>query len=172
MEEKMDVFLRPIELEDAEKIVQWRNSEQVKQFFIYQNNLTVDNQKEWINTKVASGEVIQFIIMEKETQKGIGTVYLRDVDRCMNKAEYGIFIGEESARGNGYGTQVAKLMIKYAFEELNLHRLYLRVFQENERAIKSYLNAGFEIEGVFKDDVFIRNNYRNIVWMGIINPQK
>ena len=101
----------------------------------------------------------------------VGSVYIRDIDRNHNKAEYGIFIGEESARGKGIGSQTAVLMIQYCFEQLKLHRLFLRVFAENKQAICSYEKAGFVQEAYLKDDVRIQGEYRDIVYMGIINPE-
>ncbi len=165
-----DIYLRPITLEDTDNIVRWRNSKEVKNFFIYQSDITKEEHLSWMETKVKTGKVIQFIIIEKETEQAIGSVFLRDVDREFHKAEYGIFIGEESAKGKGYGTQAAKLIIKYAFESEKLHRLYLRVFADNKRAIASYENAGFVQEGYLHDDVYVKNEYRDIIWMAVINP--
>lgn len=167
--EVYDIFLRPMTLEDTDNIVSWRNSENVKKYFIYQNEFTKEGHLRWIDTKVKTGEVVQFIIVEKESNKPIGSVYLRDIDYEFHKAEYGIFIGEDCKKGKGYGTQAARLMIKYAFAELHLHRIYLRVYSDNERAINSYKKAGFMVEGLLKDDVLVRGKYRDIIWMGIIN---
>lgn len=172
MEQEYDVVLRPINLDDAEMVVKWRNSEAVKPFFIYQEELTVEGQRKWIETKVKSGEVVQFIIIEKKTQSPIGSIYLRDIDYKFHKAEYGIFLGEETAKGKGYGTQAAKLMIGYAFDTMKLHRLYLRVFADNTRAISSYRKAGFSQEGLLRDDVYLNGKYRDIVWMSILNENE
>lgn len=172
IENNYDIYLRPIAVEDTDDIVRWRNSEGVRKYFIYQADFTREGHLKWLETKVKTGEVIQFMIIEKKSEKAIGSVFLRDVDRDFNKAEYGIFIGEEAEKGRGYGTQAAQLMIKYAFEQEKLHRLYLRVFADNERAIASYKKAGFVFEGLFRDDVFVRGEYRDIVWMAIVNSQK
>ena len=60
-------------------------------------------------------------------------------------------------------------MIKYAFEEMQLHRLFLRVYAENVRAIRSYEKAGFVKEAYLREDVCIDGKYHNIVLMGILN---
>ena len=99
-------------------------------------------------------------------------MYLRDIDRTHNKAEYGIFIGEEEALSKGYGSEAAELMIRYAFEELQLHKLYLRVLAGNERAKKSYEHAGFVQEGYFRDDVLLPGGYQDVIFMGILNEIK
>ncbi len=110
--------------------------------------------------------------MENTLQKEIGSVYFRDISMEHHKAEYGIFIGEEDALGCGYGTEAAKLAIKYGFDELKLHKIFLRVLEENKKAIKSYENAGFIREAFLKDDVYIQGSYRNIILMAVLESEK
>lgn len=165
------ILLRPMTEEDTENIVRWRNEAFVRKNFIYQKPFTAEGHKQWTETMVDTGRVIQFIICTME-EKPVGSVYLRDIDRVHNKAEYGIFIGEEEALSKGYGSEAAELMIRYAFEELHLHKLYLRVLAGNERARKSYEKAGFVQEGYFKEDVLLPDGYRDVIFMGILNPAK
>lgn len=163
------IYLRMMTYEDTENIVRWRNSDSVRKNFIYQALFTKESHENWIRTMIDTGKVVQMIICEKESDRPIGSVYLRDIDRMHQKAEYGIFIGEEDARGKGYGSSAARLMIKYAFEEMQLHRLFLRVYAENVRAIRSYEKAGFVKEAYLREDVCIDGKYHNIVLMGILN---
>lgn len=165
----MSIYLRPMTYSDTDSIVRWRNTESVRKNFIYQALFTRESHENWIKTKVETGDVVQMIICETATDKPIGSVYVRDIDHVHHKAEYGIFIGEESARGKGYGTEAARLMIRYCFEELKLHRLFLRVYAENLQAIRSYEKAGFEKEAYLRDDVYVGGRYRDIVLMGILN---
>lgn len=168
-ESGMAVYLRPMTCEDTDRIVAWRNQEAVRRNFIYQELFTRESHEHWIHTMVETGRVVQMIICETEGNRPVGSVYLRDIDRQHKKAEYGIFIGGEGARGKGYGTMAAWLMIRYAFEELGLHRLFLRAFADNGQAIRSYEKAGFEREAYLREDVCIDGHYRDIVLMGIIN---
>lgn len=169
MDEQSGIYLRLMTYEDTDNIVNWRNSDAVRKNFIYQALFTRESHENWIRTMVETGKVVQMIICEKTTDKAVGSVYIRDIDHTHHKAEYGIFIGEESARGKGYGTAAAKLMIQYCFKELKLHRLFLRVYAENLQAIRSYEKAGFAKEAYLRDDVCIDGKYRDIVLMGIIN---
>ena len=114
---------------------------------------------------VEKGKVVQDIICDLASDRPLGSVYIRDIDRQHNKAEYGIFIGEAHARGRGIGTAAAKLMLRYCFAEEKLHRIYLRALAGNERAIRSYEKAGFRKEACLKDDVRI-----DIIWMAAISP--
>ena len=137
-----EVTIRPITYDDTENIVKWRNSEYVNSRFIDRRLFTKESHEAWLKNYVETGKVAQFIILLNG--EAVGSVYLRDIDPDKKEAEYGIFIGEESARGKGVGTKSAKLILKYAFEELNLEKIFLRVFKDNPGAVRSYEKAGFK----------------------------
>jgi UDP-4-amino-4,6-dideoxy-N-acetyl-beta-L-altrosamine N-acetyltransferase len=161
------IHLKPINQSDTENILIWRNNESVIKNFIFQEKLTTQMHQNWLETMVETKKVYQFIIVENETNKPLGSVYLRDVDMQNKKAEFGIFIGEESARGKGYGLEATKLILEFGFKELSLNKIFLRVFEKNQVAIKSYEKAGFKREGLFLQDVFINGEFQNIVFMAI-----
>lgn len=138
-----EVTIRPITYDDTENIVKWRNSEYVNSRFIDRRLFTKESHEAWLKTYVEAGKAAQFIILLNG--EAVGSVYLRDIDPDKKEAEYGIFIGEESARGKGVGTKSAKLILKYAFEELGLKKIFLRVFKDNPGAVRSYEKAGFKI---------------------------
>ena len=161
------IYLRPIGEEDTDRIVAWRNQERVRHNFIYQKPFTREGHEAWLRTKVASGEVVQFIICEKETDRPVGSVYFRDIDRENKKAEYGIFIGEEDAAGKGIGTETARQAVAYARDVLKLHKLMLRVFADNIGAVKSYEKAGFVREAYLKDEICQDGRYRDLLLMAV-----
>jgi UDP-4-amino-4,6-dideoxy-N-acetyl-beta-L-altrosamine N-acetyltransferase len=165
------IVLRPICESDTELVLKWRNAAIVRDFFIYQKEITREEHLNWLKTKVATGKVVQFVMVDEKNKKPFGSVYLKDINWIHKKAEYGIFIGETEYMGKGMGSKIAKKMLQYAFEKMKLHRVYLRVFEENVRARKSYENAGFVEEALLHDDVFVNGEYKNIVLMGAINKE-
>ena len=124
-DEASGIYLRLMTEADTDLIVAWRNKDAVRKNFIYQELFTREGHESWVRNKVQTGQVVQMIICDAATDRPLGSVYIRDIDREHNKAEYGIFIGEDDARGRGVGTAAAKLMLKYCFEEEGLHRIYL-----------------------------------------------
>lgn len=146
-----NIVLRQMERRDTGNIVKWRNNERVRSHFIYRETFTLQGHENWIDTMVETGRAVQLIICEKETMRPVGSVYFRDIDRKKKEAEYGIFIGEDDAVGKGYGSETARLAVKYAFGELGLERLTLRVFTDNEAAVRSYEQAGFAKESVLHE---------------------
>ena len=118
------------------------------------------------------GRAEQFIIWVREGQHPIGSVYLRDIDREAEQAEFVIFIGEEEWLGRGIGEEAAKLILDYGFEELGLHKIKLRVLADNKRAIASYQKAGFVEEGYFRDELLLDGKYCDLIFMAKFHCKK
>ena len=170
-DEDAGICLRLMTAEDTDRIITWRNRDAVRKNFIYQELFTKKGHESWVRNKVETGQAVQMIICDIATGRPFGSVYIRDIDREHSKAEYGIFIGEEDARGRGIGTAAAKLMLRYCFEEEGLHRVYLRALATNRQAIRSYEKAGFVREGLLRDDVRIGGQYHDIQWMAAISRE-
>lgn len=170
--ESDNLIFRPISREDTGMVLRWRNSDYVKNNFLYRSDITRKEHLNWLSDYVDTGRVIQFVIIEKITDKPIGSVYFRDIDRTAMKGEYGIFIGEESARGKGYGTETAIRMVRYFLDELHFRKLSLRVLEKNEIAIKSYEKAGFKVEGRMEDEMFLDGKYENLIFMAVVKKDE
>ena len=167
------VKIRPITMEDTDLIVKWRNKESVRKHFIFRDDFTNEMHKNWMKTKVETGKVVQFIIeaLDDGNSMPIGSVYFRDVDMQNRSAEFGRFIGEDCTRGKGLGTEATRLFVEYGVQTLGLHRIMLRVLKENERAVKSYLNVGFEVEGCAREMVYLDEKYQDVIFMSIIDSR-
>lgn len=171
-DEAAGIYLRRMTYEDTDIIVNWRNQDAVRRNFIYQELFTREGHENWIKSKIETGQAVQMIICLIESDTPIGAVNIQNIDRSHSKAEYGIFIGEDSARGRGIGTAAAKLMLRYCFEEEKLHRVYLRALAGNIAAIRSYEKAGFQKEGYLREDARAGDAYVDLVWMAALNPEE
>ena len=159
------VELRFITLEDTPLVVKWRNNPEVKKNFICRN-ITGEDHEKWMRDHVSTGKVVQFII--ELDNKPVGSVYLRDIDKKNNSAELGIFIGEDSARCKGIGKEAINKAVEYGFTRLNLHRIFLRLLSGNDSAKRCYEKAGFKMDGIARDMVYLDNEYKDIIFMSII----
>ena len=166
------VSLRPISREDTPLIVAWRNKPSVYRHFIFRQPFTPPLHENWLRTKVDTGQVIQYIILENPSRRPIGSVYYRDVDLVNESAEYGIFIGEEDCLGRGLGTETARLFTRFGLDVLKMHRISLRVLGGDDLARRSYEKAGFVTEGVFKDMVKLDGEFRDVTMMAIVNKEE
>ena len=144
--------LRPIDEGDTKNVVEWRN--RVKRFLFSQDDVTEEMHLNWLNNYVKKGKCHQFIIEIDENcekKKSIGSIFIKNIHEDLSEGEYGIFIGEEVARGKGYGRIASELILDYAFNELNLSSVVLYVFSFNESAIHLYENLGFVIQKGYEE---------------------
>lgn len=102
--------------------------------------------------------------------KLVGVVSLRPFKEN-NKAKLAIELYDDHIYGKGIGTQVVKMVIKYAFEEVEYHKVYLRVLEYNKRAIKCYENCGFIKEGIDREGSFINGRFCSDIYMGILKKE-
>lgn len=105
--------------------------------------------------------------METLEGKLIGRCGFVRVDWKNRLAEIGIMIGDKSCRGKGYGTDALKLLIRFAFDELNLHKLKLTVFAFNGQALGCYEKCGFVREGLLKEEMWRDGRYQDVVVLGL-----
>lgn len=166
-----NVRLRPISSRDTDLIVAWRNDPEVYRHFIYRGPFTPEIHENWLKTKVATGEVVQYIIENKAERRPIGSVYLRDIDPRHESAEYGIFIGDAEYHGKGYGTETARLFTRFGLDVLGLHRISLRVLADNPGARRSYEKAGFVTEGIARQMVKLDGSFKDVVFMAILSEE-
>lgn len=101
----------------------------------------------------------------------IGGCALFDFDHTAQVCQLGITIGDKSYWGKGYGREAAGLLVHYAFQYRNLHKVYLRVHGKNKRAIRAYQAVGFAEEGRLRDHVWSDGAYDDLVYMGILRAE-
>jgi RimJ/RimL family protein N-acetyltransferase len=80
-------------------------------------------------------------------------------------------IGDKRHWNKGLGTEAMQLLLKHGFETLNLHRIYLRVFANNPRAIRSYEKAGFVVDGRLREAHFADGVYIDDLLMSVLRPE-
>jgi 3-phosphoshikimate 1-carboxyvinyltransferase len=164
--------LRPITEEDIDEVLSWRNAPQTVQNFYYRKPITRQEQENWIRTKVASGQVHQFVVFLKETGQDIGCVYLQHFEPEIRCAESGVFFDPEAPAGQGYGTEAVKLLnFGYAFGVLGLHQTIARVQSHNIASRKLHERAGFLEECTIEHDAFLDGAWVDTVQFRLYVPQ-
>ena len=159
-----NITLRKITYADTDMIVRWRNSEAVRCNFFYREEFSAETHLRWMETKVKSGEVVQYII--EVDGRPVGSTYFRDIDRGRASAEYGVFIGED-VRGRGIGTEALKLTLDKAVGELGLRHIIARAIEGNDASINCFLHAGFTIDSTIPDVECSDGTRVNMVMMSV-----
>lgn len=108
---------------------------------------TIEQELERYTQLTAAEDSAQFTIYDRATGRPIGITELQEIDRRNRTATFVIFIGEVDARGQGYGTDVTRLLLDYGFTTLGLHNVLLTVVAFNIAAIRAYERVGFRAIG-------------------------
>jgi len=169
------VILREIEKEDLDLIVKWRNDFEILGWLFSYLPLSKAKQKKWYEKYLEDHTQQIFIIELKKEKKPVGTIGLTDIDYKNQKGELTIIIGEKKYRQQGLGKEALKLLVNFAFKEMNLRKIKALVFSDNEKAIKLYEKCGFKEEGILREEIFKNGKFKDITIMSKIkkgNPPK
>jgi RimJ/RimL family protein N-acetyltransferase len=172
MEGKL-VRLRPYEKSDLHDLMKWVNDEEVTRYLgsLMTPPLSPSAEEGFLEMAMTRSETHKVFAIETLAGEFAGGIDLRVIDQIDRRAEVGIVIGFKEFWGKGYGTDAMKVLLKFAFERLNLNRVSLRVFDYNQRAIKSYEKCGFKREGVLRQDRFYAGGYHDTIMMGILRQE-
>lgn len=164
------MILRNLKPKDAEAMLEWMIDPDINQFFRFpKENLTIESALNFINKSQQDEENRHYAITD-ETDEYLGTVSLKNINLKDKNAEYAICLRKKTI-GTGIAKQATEEVLKIAFDELKLHKVYLNVLSDNIRAIKFYEKFGFQYEGEFVDHLYIENRYKNLKWYSIRNER-
>lgn len=157
--------------QDADYLARWnQNSEYQQLLGSGPSYLWAPKQiKEW--TEKHFDEMYSFTIRTLEDDRVIGSVDLSGIAWPAGAAWVGIGIGERQYWGKGYGSDAMNLILRFAFESLNLKRVSLTVFEYNERAIHSYEKVGFKREGCLRQWMQRAGQRYNLIFMGVLRSE-
>jgi RimJ/RimL family protein N-acetyltransferase len=136
--------------------------------------LSVDKYKEWFEKDMVDDEKndeLFFLIQTFPENQPIGLIGLDGIRWTHGDAWVGIGLGERDYWGKGYGSDAMRILLRYAFSELNLHRLSLSVFEYNRRAIRSYQKVGFVDEGRARQFLNRDGQRYDLLFMGILRAE-
>jgi diamine N-acetyltransferase len=171
------VRLRAMDKADIPFFVKWLNDPEVKQGLSLYMPLSITEEEKWFETILEREPYERPMAIEIQPDPDIdewifvGNASFFGFDWLSRVAEFGIHIGEKEYWDKGFGTRILKLFCKFGFETLNLNRLWLRVFETNQRAIRAYEKAGFSIEGRYRQGQFLDGKYVDVIIMSVLESE-
>jgi len=163
------VALKPLTPAHASLLAPWMNDEEVTHFmFTGQRPTTVEQLGDEIRRQADNPAHTVFFVEDRSTKHPIGTAGLYDVHLTARKAEFRILFGAKEFWNKGYGTEVTELLTFYAFDRLNLNKVWLGVIDENKGAHRAYEKAGFREEGRLKQELYRNSRYYDAIRMSVL----
>jgi RimJ/RimL family protein N-acetyltransferase len=167
------VRLRALEPTDAERAFLWINDREVTQFLMARYPMSLAAERDWVTNAAKPMEFAdaRFAIETKADAVHIGMCGLHRARPEDRNAELGIMIGDKSYWDGGYGTDAMITVLRFAFEQMNLHKVALGVFEFNERAQAVYRKCGFVEEGRSREEVYQDGGYIDVLRMSILKRE-
>lgn len=165
--------LRPIEREDLPRFVQWFGDPEVRRYLHAALPFSLAQEERWFEHLQERLEKREVVMLNIDTGDGehIGSISLSDINWKDRYAELGIAIGEKEHWDQGYGSDAIRTILRLAFDDMNLHRIFLRVHADNARAIRCYVKVGFQKEGTLREAVFRGGSYCDEIVMSILESE-
>lgn len=188
------VRLRAVEREDLPTFKKWINDPEVKQGLGIYLPLSMADEEDWFtgvrnrppderNLVIEIRQPIELSNLPGDKDllsengpgeagwKMIGGCGFFNLDGKNCCAEFGVMIGDKSCWNQGYGTEAVRMLVQHGFNTLNLHRIYLRVLENNPRAIRAYEKVGFIHEGRQRQAEYKDGRYIDLLVMSVLKDE-
>ncbi len=164
--------LRPLDIEDLERVYKWINDREVTRYLAARYPLSRKDEVKWLED-APPNSFTEGVRLAIETKDGvhIGNMDLTQVRPEDRKAQMGVMIGEQDYWGSGYGTDAIITLLKFGFHDMNLNRIWLHAFEFNDRAYACYLKCGFQEEGRLRQHYYTEGRYWDSIVMAILRNE-
>lgn len=162
------VGLRAIEKDDLSQLLEWRNQPEYRRYFREYRELSSVNQAEWFESRVIRDKnTVMFSIVNISTGELLGACGLCYIDWINKNADFSIYIGKDGVYiDDVYAVEAAQLMMKYGFDELNLHKLWAEIYSFDEMKKVLFDKLGFSLEGCHKETHWTEGGWCDSLFYG------
>jgi len=158
------VILRAFERDDADRCYRWMNDPNIVRTLKTRYPIAFQNEVEWLERAMnPTANDRHFAIERKDDRSHVGNASIHDIEWVSRTGWFGLFIGEPAAWNRGFGGDAIQTLVRFAFDEMNLVKLRINVFDYNERAKHILVGQGFVQEGKLQRDFYRDGAYHDIV---------
>lgn len=161
--------LRKLEEKDVSGMLEWMHDPSINRWFRFDaGRITAESTLKFIRNSFT--EENRHYAIADSSDDYLGTISLEDIDTENGHALFAISL-RSCAVGTGAASAAAKELLRIAFEELGLERVYLNVLSDNIRARRFYEKMGFRYEGCFRRHLNLRGEWRDWAWYAILKDE-
>lgn len=170
------IVLRQLKEEDAPFMLEWMHDSEIQKGF--QKEMSKMDLSDVVRfcreAKISSCpqdmQTRHFAIVDNEDDEYLGTISLKNIDNKNRTAEYAIST-RKKVHGRGIAKKATGLLLKKAFQDYNLNRVYLSVLKNNKAAIALYERSGFVFEGMARNHILKDGTFETLMWYGMLREE-
>ncbi|EFN90706.1 GNAT family protein [Prevotella amnii] len=169
---KNRIYLRALEEDDYITSVSWRNDNSITsllgggKYFV-----SKQIERSWVQKAINDNLNIRLAICTIESNLYIGNIYLTEIDYINRKANTQILIGNHKFWNCGYGTEAMLLLLDYAFNHKNLHKVQAIVLKDNIASLKMHKKLGYIEEGLLRENIYKDGKYKDQVILSLLKSE-
>ena len=165
------VTLRAIEESDMELLKEMLNDPDIEDHVVgWAFPVSLYTQKQWYLGSINDSKNQRFVI-ETQEDGAVGLATLTSIDWKNRTATHGIKLAKRENRTKGIGTDTVMAIMRYAFDQLQFHRLDGSWFESNVGSVKLYTKCGWKQEGIKREAVYKSGHYRDLTIAGILSTE-
>jgi len=168
------INLRGLEREDLARMRDWRNLPEFRRHFREFRELNMVNQEQWFNRISTSANDFMFMV-ERHDGTPLGVCGLVYVNWVIRSADISLYLGHEQIYidgPGGFAEETAKVLMKYAFENLNLHKVWTELYSFDHRKVEMFTRLGFARDAVLRDNCYEDGRYHDSYIYSYIRPDE
>ncbi len=167
------LILRPMQVSDAEDMFRYARREDVTEYLLWSPHPSrqyTEDYLRYLQRRYALGEFYDWAVVDRESGRMIGTCGFTRFDFPHNSGEIGYVLNPEY-HGKGLGTEAAERVLRFGFEQLELHRIEAKFMRGNEASLHVMEKLGMTLEGYRRDGMLVKNRYRTIGVCSILRDE-
>ena len=161
--------LRAIEKDDLPRLLAWRNRPDLRRYFREYRELNIQQQVNWFENKVNNDIGTRMFSIVDSQQELLGAAGLCYIDWINRTADFSIYIGKNGLYIDELlAPDAAKVMIKYAFEELGINRLWSEIYSFDHAKVKFFKSLGFNLDGTHRQTHWAENSWHDSFFFSLL----
>ena len=165
------IYLRKLEASDLDRTWGWINDPGVYLKIGSHIPVSKSAQLKWFERTDQATDKIVLAICLNDGQVHVGNVSLDNIEVRHRTARLSIFVADEAQRGKSIGTRALRLLADYAFNFLNLNRVWCKATLGNDKVVHFYQKLGFKLEGVMRQHEFVDGRYVDKAILGLLSEE-
>jgi len=165
-------LLRAIERSDLAQLLEWRNNPEFRKFFREHRELSMDQQTEWFEKVVKNDDHVRMFSICNRNQELLGACGLCYIDWVNSSADFSIYIGfNDLYIDDVFAIDASRLLIKYGFGELNLHRLWAEIYDFDMKKTVMFEQLGFKLDGRHRQTHWTNGEWCDSLFFGLLHDE-
>lgn len=169
--QKEMIYIRILEETDIPTTTKWMNDVEISDIMGYLPTFNLYQQLEWFRRIGSDNTRYIFAICNSADNEHIGNVGLGNIDYISRHCMFNIFIYNLKDRHRGIGVEATELALEFAFNKLNMNKVYLRTSEKFAGAIRLYEKLGFIKEGVMRQHYYSNGEYQDKIMYSMLKSE-